>query len=250
MSAWEYEEILRRAEDLSERRDRTASLTCTAFLTPAEQYAVMQAFSRRDEPPVFHGGGEDCERRCAFFLPFYTAAEAFSPEEQIRCVHFKSFFGRPGHRDYLGAVLALGVGRERIGDIRIRGDEAWIFCLTAVEPLLLDMDRAGRYTVKAESCPLSDVPPEEYRRESVSFTVQSLRLDAVTGGLFRLSRSVAAEQIRLGTVSLNYSVCDKVDAPVREGDVISIRGKGKGSVTEIGGRSKKDRIFVTGERRI
>ena len=75
-------------------------------------------------------------------------------------------------------------------------------------------------------------------------------MDAVSGGMFRLSRSAAAEQIRLGLVSLNYSVCESVDAPVREGDVISLRGKGKGSVTAIGGRSKKDRLFVTTEKRL
>ena len=62
--------------------------------------------------------------------------------------------------------------------------------------------------------------------------------------------AAAAEQIRLGLVSLNYAVCDKADAPVREGDVISLRGKGKGQVREIGGRSKKDRLFITAERRL
>ena len=68
--------------------------------------------------------------------------------------------------------------------------------------------------------------------------------------MFRLSRSAAAEQIRLGLVSLNYSLCERVDAAVREGDVISLRGKGKGKVTAVGGRSKKDRLFITCERRI
>ena len=116
--------------------------------------------------------------------------------------------------------------------------------------LLLSLDRVGRYTVRAEECPLSAVPPEEHKTESLTFTVQSLRLDAVTGGLFRLSRSSAAEKIRLGLVSLNYEVCERPDASVREGDVISLRGKGKGSVTDIGGRSKKDRLFVTCERRL
>ena len=241
--------ILRRAEDLAERAQRSATVTNTPFLTPAEQYAVRRAFACR-KAPLFLGGGEECERRCAFFLPEYLPEEDFSPEEQIRCVHFKSWFGQPGHRDYLGAVLSQGIGRERIGDIRVREGEAWIFCLKAVTPLLLAMDRVGRYTVKAEECPLDEVPPEEIRKESVSFTVSSLRLDAVTGGLFRMSRSAAAEQIRLGAVSLNYTVCDKVDAPIREGDVISLRGKGKGSVIEIGGKSRKDRIFVTGERRM
>ena len=243
-------DILRRAEDLAERCERTGTVTFTAFLTPAEQYALERAFGGREDAPVFSGGSGECERRCAFFLPYYLERESFSPEEYIRCAAFESFFGAPGHRDYLGAVLALGIGRERIGDIRIRDDRAWIFCQPGVEPLLLSLDRVGRYTVKARECPLPEVPEEEHKTESLSFTVQSLRLDAVTGGLFRMSRSAAAEQIRLGLVSLNYSVCDKVDAPIREGDVISLRGKGKGTVTDTTGRSRKDRIFVTAERRI
>ena len=250
MSATEQSDILRRAEDLARRCERSAVVTATAFLTPAEQYEIRRAFSDREVRVVWHGGGEECERRCAFFLPEYLSEETFSPEEHIRCVRFRSWFGQPTHRDYLGAVLAQGIGRERIGDIRIKGQDAWVFCLTAVEPLLLEMERAGRYTVKGEDCPLPEVPAEEIRRETISFTVQSLRLDAVTGGMFRMSRSSAAEQIRLGMVSLNYSVCQRVDAPVREGDVISLRGKGKGSVAEIGGRSKKDRLFVTAEKRL
>ena len=40
------------------------------------------------------------------------------------------------------------------------------------------------------------------------------------------------------------------DAAVHDGDVLSVRGKGKGTVTGTGGRSRKDRIFVTAERRV
>ena len=243
-------DILRRARDLAERCERSGTVTFTAFLTPAEQFALERAFGSGEDGPLFTGGSGECERRCAFFLPYFMDRQSFSPDDYIRCVAFRSFFGSPGHRDYLGAVLALGIDRQRIGDIRIKGDRAWVFCLPGVEPLLLSMDRAGRCTVKAEPCPLPDVPEEERRTEEVSFTVQSLRLDAVTGGLFRMSRSAAAEQIRLGLVSLNYSICDKVDAPVGEGDVISLRGKGKGTVRSVGGRSKKDRLFVMGERRL
>ena len=243
-------DILRRADDLAARCEKSGTVTHTAFLTPAEQYNLERAFASREDKPRFSGGGVECERRCAFFLPYYMEPESFDPAEYIRCAGFQSFFGAPGHRDYLGAVLALGISRERIGDIRIKDDRAWVFCLPEVAPLLLSLDRVGRYTVKAAECPLPEVPEEEHRFESVTFTVQSLRLDAVTGGVFRMSRSAAAEQIRLGLVSLNYAVCDKVDAPVREGDVISLRGKGKGSVKEIGGKSRKDRIFITAEKRL
>ena len=39
----------------------------------------------------------------------------------------------------------------------------------------------------------------------------------------------------------------KVDASVAEGDVISLKGHGKGSVKAVGGRSRKDRLFVEAE---
>ena len=77
--------------------------------------------------------------------------------------------------------------------------------------------------------------------------MKSLRLDAVAGAMFGLSRTAAAEQIRLGLVSLNYLPCERTDAPVKEGDVISLRGRGKGCLAEVGGRSKKDRLFVTAQ---
>ena len=75
----------------------------------------------------------------------------------------------------------------------------------------------------------------------------SARLDAVCAGLFHLSRTECARQIGAGNVSLNYAECLKADAPVKEGDVLSLRGAGKGSVREIGGSSRKGRVFVTAE---
>lgn len=75
----------------------------------------------------------------------------------------------------------------------------------------------------------------------------SPRLDAVCAGMFRLSRTEAARQIEAGFVSLNYEECLKTDVPVREGDVLSLRGKGKGRLLTFGGNSRKGRIFVTTE---
>ena len=106
------EDLLRRAADLAERCERTATVTSTAFLTPAEQYALTNWARHRDCTLVLHGGGAGCERRAAFFLPFYLAAEDFDPAEHLCAVHFSAPFGAPGHRDYLGAILGLGIQRE------------------------------------------------------------------------------------------------------------------------------------------
>ena len=77
------------------------------------------------------------------------------------------------------------------------------------------------------------------------FSVQSPRLDAVCAGTFRISRSAAAQAIAAGLLTHNYTVCLKTDAPVRAGDVLSLRGKGKAAVLDAGSRaSKKGRLFV------
>ena len=242
----EDKEFQKRIEDLAHRCERTGAVTSTGFLTPAEQYALG---NRRfgDVTLLYHGGGEGCERACAFFLPWYLPAEDFDPAEYIRAVKITACFGEPGHRDYMGAALGLGIKREWVGDIRVMGTECYIFCLPSVEPVLLELEQVGRCGVKAVSLPLSQVPTPERKVKRVTFTVKSLRLDAVVGGMFSLSRTAAADLIRMGAATLNYSECDKVDAPVKEGDVISLKGHGKGTLSQQGGKSRKDRIFLTAE---
>ena len=244
----ENQEFFNRIEDLADRCEQTGSVTATGFLTPAEQYALQNRRFAGDVTLLLHSGGEGCERKCAFFLPWYLAAEDFDVAEYIRAVKLTAYFGEPGHRDYMGAALGLGIKREWIGDIRLMGTECYIFCLPSVEPVLLEeLTLVGRHGVKAAALALDAVPAPERKVKRVTFTVKSLRLDAVVGGMFSLSRTASAELIRMGAATLNYSQCDKVDAPVKEGDVISLKGHGKGTLSEQGGKSRKDRIFLTAE---
>lgn len=152
------EDLLRRAADLAERCERTATVTSTAFLTPAEQYALTNWARHRDCTLVLHGGGAGCERRAAFFLPFYLAAEDFDPAEHLCAVHFSAPFGAPGHRDYLGAILGLGIRREWVGDILVQEHGAYVFCLPSVAPALLELEQVGRTGVKAAAVELAAVP--------------------------------------------------------------------------------------------
>lgn len=246
----ETKALRRRCEDLAGRCEKSGCVTSTPFLTPAEQYE-LRALPLPDGVRLrFFGGGEESERRCALFLPWYMDEEEARTESGVRCVCLQSYYGSPGHRDYLGAALGLGIRREWLGDILVEEDRAWVYCLQSVVQTLCELDRVGRVSVRGREVPLSRVPAPERKVKELRFTVKSLRLDAVCGEMFSLSRTAAAAQIRLGLVSLNYAVCDKVDAPVKEGDVISLRGKGKGSITEVGGRSRKDRLFLTAELRI
>ena len=244
----ENSDLLRRAEDLQRRCEKNGVLTATHFLTPAERFQLERwAKTQPGCRLVFSGGHPDCERTVGFFLPDWLDEEWLPLDEQICALELSVPFGNPVHRDYLGALLGMGIGRERLGDIWVKDGSAVVFCLPGVEKHLLSIDKVGRDAVRARLLTLTEVTPPERKVKKKSFSVQSLRLDAVAGGLFDLSRSEAARQVEAGTVSLNYEICDKCDAPVHEGDILSLRGKGKGRIIGLGGTSRKGRQFVEGE---
>jgi len=241
------EELIRRAEDLARRCEKTASVTSTVFLTPARSYELgTWARHAADCTVLLRGGHPDAERKVAFFLPDWMDAEGFDEDGQICALECVARFGSPGHRDYLGAVMGLGIGREWLGDILIDGETAWLFCLPSVKQhLLLNLDKVGRWGVKVREVPLADVPRQERRMQEETFSVKSPRLDAVCAGMFHLSRTAAAEAIAQGLVTLNYAVCLKCDIGIKAGDTLSLRGKGKGVVLDAGGvLSRKGRLFV------
>ena len=243
----EHEEILKRARDLARRCEQKGTPTNTGFLTPAERYALEHDPELRAASMVFSGGYPDAERTIAFFLPDWMEGEAPDVGEHIAALRLIAAFGSPGHRDYMGAILGMGVGREWVGDILVDGSEAVVLCQPSVLRHLLSIDKVGRFGVKAQQIALDEIPQREKQSEERRFTVMSPRVDAVAAGLFHLSRTETARQIALGALSLNYSECLKPDAQVSEGDVLSLRGAGKGRVLEIGGSSRKGRLFVTAE---
>lgn len=239
--------LLRRAEDLLDRCARTYTVTATTFLTPAEVMQLSGWAKRRGCTLLLSGGVENTERKVGFFLPDWLAPEAFDVAEEIRTVRITHRFGTLSHRDYLGALLGLGVKREWLGDILVEDGGATVFCLKSIEPHLLTLEQVGRWGVKTAPIALTDITPPERKVKAVSFTVQSARLDAVTAGLFHLSRTAAADRIRVGDVHLNYELCQRPDAAVQPGDILSLRGSGKAQLTEVGGQSRKGRVFLTGE---
>ena len=243
----ENNELLKRGEDLARRCENKCIVTNTGFLSPAERYALEHDVNLRLSRMIFRGGYDDAERTMCFFLPEYMEEEDFDESEYISAIKISAAFGEPGHRDYMGAVLGMGVDRAWVGDIVTQGSTAYVMCQPSVLRHLESIDKVGRCGVKAGRIELKDIPRKEKKVQEINFTVMSLRLDAVCAGMFRLSRTEAARQIAAGNVSLNYSQCLKTDAPIKEGDIISLRGSGKGALRELGGNSKKGRLFVTCE---
>lgn len=153
------------------------------------------------------------------------------------------------HRDYLGSLLALGIKREVIGDILVSAQETYIFILREMaEFLLLNYSKAGRTNLTLTQVPLDDVVAFEPQTELKTDTVASLRLDNIVASAFGLSRTKANEAIRNGLVFVNSLEETKPDSRLKEKDKLVLRGQGKVLLDEIGGRSRKDKIYLTYKR--
>ena len=241
----EKDELLKRAEELRARCEKQACLCSSVFLSPAECFKLEKWAKNRPDCRIYlYGGNPDCERKAAFFLPFYEGAGDVDFSQYIKAIKIICPYGCPGHRDYMGALLGMGVDRSRIGDIRLDGSSAYVFCLPTVLSHLLSVDKVGRYAVHAEEVSINELLLPELETEERSFTVMSPRLDAVLSGMFRISRTEAAKQISAGNVSLNYEQCLKTDRTVAEADIISLKGAGKGRICGNGGLSRKGRMFI------
>lgn len=220
---------------------------CTGFLSPAERAAAERLLSAAGHPrSLFYGGYGEAERRVCLLLPDWQSEEdavAQAPIALLRCAYSEK--NALTHRDMLGALMALGIRRDRTGDIIVNPGFSDVIILEDIaEYLLTSLTSAGRARVSAELLPLGELssPVSDSRR--VRATVSSPRLDCLISAAFNLARSRAAELTASGRVQLNGAECLKPDKGMKEGDIVACRGLGKLRLTAIGGFSKKGRLCV------
>lgn len=222
--------------------------TYTPFLSPRMQHLARLLLGSSSNF-CFFGGIEDTERQMLFFLPDYETGitDPTDPNCPICALETDIAPQTPiTHRDMLGALMGMGISRERLGDILMTDHHCTLLLQTELRSFLMEqMGKAGRAKLHWRPIPLQAVVPPERKEQNITGTVSSLRLDAVCALGFSISRTRAAEQIAAGAVSLNYQPCCKPERTIAPGDVISLRKAGKLRVTEAGGQSRKGRTFLT-----
>lgn len=237
--------LLSRVWDKREQCRLRSIPAATAFLSPQEQAAatrLLNALGQR-EGYAFWGGYEGAERQRLLFLPDWMAEPDDSTIAALRAVC------RSGasltHRDFLGSLMALGLTREKIGDILVeKGGCQVLLDPSMTDFLLQNWDSAGREKLTVTPLPLSALAVPHAAVKELRDTVSSLRLDNVLAAGFSLSRGRAAEAVEKGAVQVNYTVCQKPDKPVSAGDVITCRGLGKCVLDAVGSPTKKGRLPV------
>jgi RNA-binding protein YlmH len=236
--------LLAHMKNLADKAAKTGT-AASRFLTPTERQSVAEFFKhRRDVAFSFDGGFENAERtRAVFTNPgwgdydraglFSALKVAYRPQDTLT------------HRDILGALMALGIERYTIGDILCGEGLSSLVCLPEIGGYITEnLTKAGRIGITVTEIDLDELPIKQEELTVKTDTVASLRLDAVLCAAFGLSRTKAAELITAGRVNVNHQLCEQPAKELCEGSLLSVRGMGRAKLLEVGGMSKKGRIFI------
>ncbi len=264
------------ARDLFEARLEDAIRKCTSgsvaylpFLTMRERRRAERLLIARGMGDAywFWGGHKTAERTCLFLLPDYLIA--ILPEDATEretalfdylaeelndvvvplCIR-GSGFRKLTHRDYLGAVLGLGIERDAIGDIAVQDEySAILFCPRTLASFFAgELTKVGADTVRCRECVIDETFTDGKQYRPISDTVASPRLDCVVAALCNLSREAAQNAVRSGFVEVDFEVEERVDTILEAPITISVRGHGRFILRSFDGETRKGRLRMRADQ--
>lgn len=249
--------------ELSQRARDNGYLTHTSFLTLSEQNLFYQILKeeRIDKLThalngsryIFYGGKEDNDRNILFFLPYYMDEEEFCDEMRmdniITCLMIEpkniNFSDKLTHRDYLGSLMQLGYERDVFGDILTDGSIGCVFLLKKVaEEIEKNLIKIKHTSVKVKEIKTSECPlKQEFEQKEI--IVSSTRIDSIIGETFNLSRASAQDLIDSECVYVNGATIKSNSFILKDGNRVSIKGKGKFIFDKVERETRKERLVVS-----
>lgn len=243
------EELLfrKRLEELANRSYANQQYLFTGFLSAAEldiYYQMEHELSYASA--VLFGGTNDCERVILRF-----GSEALCGYEEsfpIACVAIVPLLEKFGevlsHRDYLGALMNLGIERSTLGDIIIEGKHAFLFCTEQMAPYILEnLDKIKHTNVQcslAKEIPKSTVVQVERKIVQVG----AMRADSIIAKVYHLSRAESLNLFRAKKVFVNGRQTENNSGSLKPEDKVTVRGYGRFCCVNIVGESKKGKLNV------
>lgn len=229
--------LLSRAYDAIELSQRINAPRFLGFLNEHESLYLRQNLPKRadirfyggypDAVRVMLGAGADEES-----FPVTALEFTYKPEYDLR------------HRDFLGALMALGIRRDTVGDILTSPGRTVVFFSDEIVPYIMSqVDKIGRVGVRIGYADTSDLPvPDDI--EELTFTLSSLRLDTFVAAAANLSRDKAAGLIKAETVMVDHVTENGVSRILYEGAAVTIRKYGKYVLSAVLGETRKGKLRV------
>ena len=195
---------------------------------------------------TFWGGSKDCDRRV---LRFGNVAEfGYDMPFPITCIHIKpllaKFAENLNHRDFLGALMNLGIERSTLGDIKVGEKEAYLFCLENIAEFICDNLTKVKHTNVTCTVTQEYQSLQQEEPEKKVLQVASGRIDAVIAKVYNKSRGDCIELFRAGKVYVNGRLCENNARNLKEDEVINVRGFGKFCFLGERGQTKKGKQNV------
>lgn len=248
--------LLAQVLDKIEMVEKKNKIESTEFLDMAQIELVQKFINKiKIENYMSYGGFEEAERKIFVFYPekfnsIVVERQLANIVQIIRIELPDDLKGKYTHRDYLGAVIKLGLKREKVGDIIVDNDGADIIVEKDITKFLVEnlgsLTRFAKSKITVEN--IDDLRQVEIKKQELEIIVSSLRLDNVISELARCSRNKALEIINMERVFINFQNETKKTKQIKTGDMITIRGKGRFYIKELIGQTRSGRTIIKIEK--
>nr|WP_196594146.1 YlmH/Sll1252 family protein [Pectinatus sottacetonis] len=238
----EGEETAIRLVDNAEAVNKTRKFRTSDFLDPYGQEIAETIAANYDGIRIdFDGGYNGAERQCAALIHDDFMGKV-SFDIKIIVAEWNEKFYHIVHRDILGSLMGLGIDRRNLGDLLINPGSVKIICTGKIADFIMNnLATIGAASVSCQYGTLAAIPPREERCKEISVTVASLRIDSIAAAGYGTSRSKMAAEIEADKLKLNWQHIKTPSQLVKEGDIISMRGRGRLEVSQVRGKTKKGR---------
>ncbi len=242
----EQELCKKRLIDLSKQADIKGIVTFSDFLNLNEQniyHTVQNQFYTKTK---LFGGYDSAERQMVAFIPDALYYEYDYPIKCIRITpKYPKFAEKLTHRDVLGALMNLGIERNRLGDILCFEEEYYVFCEEGILAFILAELGKIRHTMVdlQEECEYAHLQANISLEEKFDM-IASNRIDCIVAKAFHLSRSESAELLASEKVFINGKCITNCNQSCDNGAIVSVRGKARFIFEDCNTISKKGKIRV------
>lgn len=248
MSMMEEQQLQKRFSELAEQSYQNSAYYFTDFLSVSD---AALAYSVVEESEFFQWGGADgCERVILRFgNPEEFGYEIPFPIQILKIEPLiKKFADNLNHRDFLGALMNLGIERDTIGDIVVKDKVAYVFVVERIADYI--RENLGQVKHTHVKCQVLEEMPEEVKPqlEPEELIVASIRFDTIIAKLYHLSRSQALDLFRKKLVLVNGRIYENNSGNPKDGDVIAVRGHGKFIFRHIQYDTKKGKQAILVEK--
>lgn len=238
-SVEEREDVIKIYDYMSLASSKDITVFTKFFYTPNIWSYFVKNFNSKSLKVEAVGGYDECERRLLSFNNFYNE---LYPYKIIRILN-KSKFTTLNHRDYLGALMSLGIERGKLGDLRVIENYAVVPVYDElVDYLLCSLEFVGKSPVETSVIGEYDLPKCDLVEEII--IIPSLRIDNFISKLAKVSRGKALDLIDRNKILVDYSKVRGKSQDIAQGQTITISGIGKFLVGDIVGSTKSGRYRI------